>query len=333
MAGKREQVFVGLFVIVAAGVLIAMVFAISGAFGRTTKTFHAYFPFAGGLERGATVRYAGGPKVGRVEKLSIDPQNPARIDVVFSVRDDIPVKTDSRAKIMSMSPLGDNHLEIIPCQQDSNALSSHSCNPASPLASPGTQLPSDSYVDFNALTAQINDLAPKAKELIQSLNDRATELKVTIDRVNDLLSAQNRANLSATLADAHGMIAENRPQIKSTIAHLDTASEKIGPLIQDLHKTSEEANKTLDHIDSMIGDNRADVREAVIQLRKSLTTLTSITGQLDQTLDVNTENIDELLDNFRRVSENLKEFTDTIKKRPYTLIRATSPREHKPGER
>ncbi|MGC1365999.1 MAG: hypothetical protein WA829_09910, partial [Candidatus Acidiferrum sp.] len=60
---------------------------------------------------------------------------------------------------------------------------------------------------------------------------------------------------------------------------------------------------------------------------------TDITGRLDQTLDVNSENIDELLDNFRRVSENLKEFTDTIKKRPYTLIRATNPHEHKPGEK
>ncbi|MGB8474991.1 MAG: MlaD family protein [Candidatus Acidiferrum sp.] len=320
MAGKREQVFVGLFVIVAAAVLIAMVFAISGAFGRTEKTFHAYFPFAGGLERGATVRYAGGPKVGRVDKLTIDPQNPARIDVVFSVRTDLPVKSDSHAKIMSMSPLGDNHLEILPGGAQTA------------LAPPGSVLPSDTYVDFNALTAQINDLAPQAKQLIQSLNERATELKVTIDRVNDLLSAQNRANLSATLADAHGMIAENRPQIKSTIQHLDTASEKLEPLLQDLHKTSEEANKALDHIDTLIGENRADVRQAVIELRKSLASLTSITGQLDQTLDVNTENIDELLDNFRRVSENLREFTDTIKKRPYTLIRAANPREHKPGE-
>ena len=321
MAGKREPVFVGLFVIVAAGVLIAMVFAISGVFGRTAKTYHAYFPFAGGLERGSTVRYAGGPKVGRVEKLEIDPQNPARLDVVFSVRTDLPVKTDSRAKIMSMSPLGDNHLEILPG------------GPHSALAPSGSTLPSEPYVDFNSLTAQINDLAPQAKELIQSLNDRATELKVTIDRVNDLLSAQNRANLSATLADAHGMIAENRPEIKSTIQHLNTASEKIGPLIQDLHKTSEEANKALDHIDTLVGENRADVRQSVIELRKSLTTLTSITGQLDQTLDVNTENIDELLDNFRRVSENLKEFTDTIKKRPYTLIRATNQREHTPDEK
>lgn len=321
MAGKRESVFVGLFVIVAAAVLIGMVFAITGAFGRTAKSYHAYFPFAGGLEPGATVRYAGGPKVGRVDKLGIDPQNPGRIDVVFSVQTDLPVKTNSRAKIMSMSPLGDNHLEILPGGAQ-----------AAPAPS-GALLPSDPYVDFNALTAQINALAPQAQQLLHSLNDRSTELKVTIERVNELLNAENRANLSATLANTRGMIEENRPQIKSTIEHLNSVSQKIEPLIQDLHKTSEEANKALDHIDSMIGENRADVRQAVAELRKSLTALTDITSRVDQTLDVNTENIDEILDNFRRVSQNLKEFTDTIKKRPYTLIRASNPPEHKPGEK
>ena len=56
-------------------------------------------------------------------------------------------------------------------------------------------------------------------------------------------------------------------------------------------------------------------------------------NKLDQTLDVNSENIDELLENLRHVSENLKQFTNTIKTRPYTLIRSSNPREHKPGER
>jgi phospholipid/cholesterol/gamma-HCH transport system substrate-binding protein len=320
MAEKRDQVFVGLFVLIAAAVLIGMVFAISGAFGRTSKTYHAYFPFAGGLERGATVRYAGGPKVGRVEKLAIDPQNPARIDVVFSVQTDLPVKTDSHVKIMSISPLGDNHLEVLPGGAQTA------------LAPPGFLLPSDTYLDFNVLTAQINDLAPQAKLLIQSLNDRAADLKVTVDRVNELLSAENRANLSATLAGTRGVIEENRPQIKSTIQHLDSVSQKLEPLLQDLHKDSEEANQALTHLDAVLGENSADVRQSVIELRKSLTTLTDITGRLDQTLDVNTDNIDELLDNFRRVSQNLKEFTNTIKRRPYTLIRATNPPDHKPGE-
>jgi len=320
MAGKRDQVFVGLFVIVAAAVLIGMVFAISGVFGRSEKTFHAYFPFAGGLEKGATVRYSGGPKVGRVDKLTIDPKNPAQIDVVFSVETDLPVKTDSHARIMSLSPLGDNHLEIF------------SGSAQAALAPSGSLLQSDPYVDFNALTAQINDLAPQAKQLIQSLNDRATELKVTVARVNDLLNDRNRENLSATLANTRGLIEENRPEIKSTLQHLNAASQKIEPLIQDLHKTSLEANKALDHIDELLGDNRADIRAAVIDLRKTLATLTDITARVDQTLDVNSENIDELLDNFRQISQNLKEFTDTIKKRPYTLIRSTNPTDHKPGE-
>ncbi len=321
MQSKREQAFVGLFVLVAAGVLIAAVFAISGAFGRSTKTYHAFFPFAGGLESGATVRYSGGPKVGRVERLRIDPQDPARIEITFTVQSELPVKADSHVKIMSMSPLGDNHLEVLPGSAKAA------------LAPDGSQLTSENYVDFNALTAQINNLAPHAQQLLVTLNDRATELKITVDRVNDLLNVQNRANLSATLANARGMIEENRPALHSTLQHINSVSEKLEPLLQDFRKTSQEATKALDHIDAVIGENRADLRQAVVELRRSLTNMTDLTAHLNQTLDVNSENIDELLDNFRHVSENLKEFTATIKARPYTLIRSSTPREHKPGER
>jgi ABC-type transporter Mla subunit MlaD len=89
MEPKREQALVGLFVLMAAGVLIATIFAITGAFGPTAKIYHAHFPFAGGLEPGAIVRYSGGPKVGRVEQLRINPQDPGQIDVTFSVRSDL----------------------------------------------------------------------------------------------------------------------------------------------------------------------------------------------------------------------------------------------------
>jgi phospholipid/cholesterol/gamma-HCH transport system substrate-binding protein len=321
MDTRREQALVGLFVIVATAVLVATVFGISGAFGRTAKSFHAYFPFAGGLEVGSTVRYAGGPKVGRVEKLRINPQNPANIEITLAVQTDLPVKTDSHVRIMSMSPLGDNHLEIVPG------------SPQADLAKDGATLPADRYLDLNAITERINDLAPEAQQLLHTLNDRATELKVTIARVNDLLNDENRSNLSGTLAQAHQMLAENRPAIKATIGHMNASSEKLGPLLEDLRKTSAEANKTLDHVDGLIGENRADVRQAVLELRKSLTNVTDLTGRIDQTLDVNSENIDEMLGNFRDASENLKEFTKTIRNKPYTLLRASSPREHRTGER
>jgi phospholipid/cholesterol/gamma-HCH transport system substrate-binding protein len=266
------------------------------------------------------VRYAGGPKVGRVDSIQLDPQNPALLDIVFTVQSDLPVKTDSSVKIMSMSPLGDNHLEIYPGSAQT------------PRAASGAALPSLKYVDFNALTAQLNDLNPQVQELLRNLNDRATEVKETIARVNDLLGPQNRANLAATIANARGMLEENRPQIKTTLRNVNSVSEKLQPLLEDFRKTSDEANQTLNHVDAMVGENRADVRQAVVELRRTLTNMTDATAQIDQTLDVNSENIDELLDNMRHVTENLKEFTSTIKTRPYTLIRASNPREHKTGE-
>jgi len=319
MQPKREQALVGLFVLIAVAVLFGTVFTMSGAFGRSTTKFHAYFPFAGGLEPGATVRYAGGPKVGRVDSVQLDPQNPAQLDIVFSVQSDLPIKVDSNVKIMSMSPLGDNHLEILPGTSQA------------PRALSGALLPSQKYVDFNALTAQINDLGPQAQELLRNLNNRASEVQETIARVNDLLSPQNRLNLAATLASTRGMIEENRPQVKAALRNVNALTEKIQPLLEDFRRTSEEANQALNHIDAVVGENRTDVRQAVVELRRTLTNMTDATARIDQTLDVNSENIDELLDNMRHVTENLKEFTATIKTRPYTLIRATNPSEHKPG--
>ena len=320
MQSKRESVLVGLFVLVAVTVLFSTVFAISGAFGRSTTRFHAYFSFAGGVEPGATVRYAGGPKVGRVDSVRLDPQNPALLDITFSVLSDLPVKTDSSVKILSLSPLGDNHVEILPGSAQA------------PRAPSGALLASQKYVDFNALAEQLNDLNPQAQQLLHNLNDRASEVKETIARVNDLLSPQNRENLAATLANARGLIEENRPQIKTTLQNVNAVSEKLQPLLEDFRKTSAEANRALDHIDAMVGENRADVRKAVVELRRTLTNMTDASDRLDQTLAVNSENIDELLDNMRHVTENLKEFTATIKTRPDTLIRASNPREHRTGE-
>src|SRR5467141_3164352 len=319
MQSKREQAFVGLFVLVAVAVLFGTVFAMSGAYGRSTTKFHAYFPFAGGLEPGATVRYAGGPKVGRVDSVQLDRQNPGLLDVVFSVQANLHVRVDSNVKIMSMSPLGDNHLEILPG------------SPQAPRAASGALLASQKYVDFNALTAQLNDLNPQAQALLRNLNDRASEVKETIARVNDLLSPQNRANLAASLANTRGLIEENRPQIKATLRNANAISEKLQPLLEDFRKTSADANQALSHIDTIVGENRADVRQAVVDLRRTLTNMTDATARLDQTLDVNSGNIDELLDNMRHVTENLKEFTATIKTRPYTLIRSSNPPEHNPG--
>jgi phospholipid/cholesterol/gamma-HCH transport system substrate-binding protein len=233
---------------------------------------------------------------------------------------DLPVRTDSSVKIMSLSPLGENHVELLPG------------NDQAPQAANGALLPSQKYIDFNSLTAQLTELNPQVEGLMHTLNDRATEVKVTIQRVNDLLSPQNRANLSATLADTRGLVEDVRPQMNTALHNVNTISDKVQPLIEDFRKTSAEADKALSGINSMVGENQSDVHQAVLELRRALSNMTQATAQLNQTLNANSDNIDEMLDNMRHVTENMKEFTSTIKTRPYTLIRASNPREHKTGE-
>jgi phospholipid/cholesterol/gamma-HCH transport system substrate-binding protein len=321
MEAKREQVFVGLFVIVAAALLIATVFTLSGAFAGPAMRYHAMFHNAAGLERGASVRYEGGPKIGRIESVKIDPKDPTLMDMEFSVKDDLPIKTDSHVAILSFSPLGDNHLEV------------KAGSPSAARAPNGAVLPADQYVGFNELTEQINKVLPQAQELMANLNMRVKELSVTISRVNDLLNDQNRANVSGSLAELHGLLKEDRPLVKSTLTNVNGASAKISPLIDDLKKTSDQANETLKKLDAMLGENREDLRASIKKLRESLNNVASITKRIDQTLDLNTETIDELLMNLRDVSENLREFTDTIKTHPSELIHSSSPKEHKPGEK
>lgn len=319
MEAKREQALVGLFVLVAAGLLLGTVFAVTGAFGRKGVGHVVYFKFAGGLQPGAAVRY-GGMRAGRVEQVHVDPTDSTRIEVAFSVGPDIPVKTDSVVKISSLSALGDNYLEITTGTKDA------------PLAKPGSVLKSAELVGFAELTESLNTLAPIAQQALETINQRLDELQVTIARVNDLLNDSNRAHVSATLANLDGMLAEDRPKLSATLTNLQQVSAKAEPLLDDFKKTVDNANQTLAHVDSMVVDNREDVHKAVLELRQALASATATIDQLHGTLDTNSDSIDETLENIRVTTENLRELTDAVKERPSVLIRGERVRERQPGE-
>ena len=320
MDSKKEQALVGAFVIIATALLVATIFGIGGAYGRSGQHFQAYFKNAGGLEPGSIVRYAG-IRVGRVNKLTVDPKDPTRIVVDFDVEQGIPVKTDTRARIASSSALGENYLELTPGKAES------------PLAKPGSVLPAKDFFGINDLADMLNQLGPDVQDLISNLNDRVTQLQTTLNRFNDLLNDQNRAHVASSLNNIDGMLGENRPKIKSSLGHIDEASAKLPATIDQFKQTAKQADDTLKKLDDMLGENRADLRASIQQLRKTLSDASGLVEQLNRTVVANGDNIDETLENIRQATENLREFTDTIRTRPASLIRSSSPPEHKPGER
>ncbi|HMC28643.1 MAG TPA: MlaD family protein [Verrucomicrobiae bacterium] len=317
---RRQEAIVGLFVLIAAALLIVTVFTLTGFFNRGDVLYRAFFKNAGGLRPGAEVRYAGSPPIGRIEDVRPDSHDTSRMEITFRVKPEIPVKTDSMAAITSNSPLSDNFLGIVP---GSNAAK---------RAPAGSTLKSIEYVGFGDLEAEIADLGPEAKLVLANLNQRLTELQVTVVRLNDTLNDKNRENIAASLGNVRGVLEENRKPLHSTITHFDDASAKIAPLLDDLKKTSADAQKAINTLEGTIGENRSDLRQSIEELRHVLDTANNVTDQLDRTLNANGENIDDILSNFRQASQNLRQFTETLKQRPYTLLRSSLPPPHLPGK-
>ncbi|HET7101533.1 MAG TPA: MlaD family protein [Terriglobia bacterium] len=315
---RAEQVWVGLFVLIAAGLLLTAVLAVKGVFSGGDIPYRSYFKFAAGLQPGAAARF-GGMKAGSVQAVHVDPRDPTRIEVDFSLEENIPLKTDSVAKITSLGPLGDNYLELSTGTRQA------------PRAPPGSAVESAPTFNFNDLGEMIAGLEPVVQQTLEKLNQRLDELQVTVARANDLMSDKNRANLSQSLTAVNSMLAEGRPKISRTLDNVQAASSQLKPLLDDLKKTMARADDALDHINAMVLENRKDLRASVQELRETLLSASSVMDQLNHTLNYNSDNIDEILANVRVATQKLKELTGKLERRPYTLIRANRAKERKPG--
>jgi len=318
MNANREKAAVGFFVLVAAALLSATILAVSGGLGASRVHYRAFFKFAGGMEPGALVRYAG-LTVGKVDRVRVDPDNPGRVEISLQVDGDAPIKTDSVAKITALGALSENYLEVSP-----GALSA-------PKAPPGSVLRSSEAFGFAQLGDAVQELLPDMKQAVQKLNQDLGGLQTTVARVNDVLSDRNRSNIGGSLGHVNQILTDAQPKVSRSLTNVDQLSGKLVPLVDDLKKTTADADGALKNLDEVLGENRSDVRASVMQLRSTLQKTTVLLDHLNDTADQNGDNIDEVLENLRLSTENLRILTDTLKANPAILIRGVKTEERKPG--
>ena len=337
MDAVRERTVVGIFVLVAGALLLGTVVVISGGLGTARVAHRAYFKFAGGVQTGAPVRY-GGLLVGKVQKVHVDPANSTLIEIDFAIDQDAPVKTDSVAKISTLGPLTDNYIEI-------STGSEHAA-----LAQPGSALLSAEAFGLPQLGDAAQAMLPDLQLALRKLNQNLDGLQVTLTRANDLLNDQNRANIAGSLNNLehlvaevrpkanesldniNGMLTETRPRVAAALTNVQELTKRLGPILDSLGATTTRANDTLAHVDSTLMENRADIRASVVGLRDTVAKSAVLLNALNQTLDQNSGNIDELLENLRMTTENLRTLTETLMHSPASLIRGINIPDRKPGE-
>jgi len=336
MDSTREKALVGLFVLVAGGLLFGAAMLLTGGFGTSRERHRTYFKFSGGLEAGATVRY-GGLNVGKVTHVQVDPHDTTRIEVEFAVNPETPIKTDSVARVTSLGLLSDNYLEVSPGTQNAARAPS------------GSIVKSKEPFGVEQIGDAVQALLPDVQKTLKLLNTDLDGLQTTISQVNDVLNDRNRANISGTLSSMNATLAELRPQLNKTLKQVDDMltdvqpkisgtltdvqglTKKLDPLVDDLNTTVKTANDTLTHVDGTLNENRSDIRASVESLRQVLEKSTALVAQLNAALSQNSDNFDETLDNVRLTTENLRQLTNTLKTSPTSIFRGTGVKDRKPG--
>jgi phospholipid/cholesterol/gamma-HCH transport system substrate-binding protein len=337
MEAKRERTLVGLFVLIAVSLFLGTMIVLSGGLRGATVLHRAYFKFAGGVQPGAPVRF-GGLLVGKVERVRVDPGNSTRIEIEIKVDRDAPLKTDSVAKISTLGPLTDNYIEIT------------TGSPRAELAPPGSALLSAEPFGLPQLGDAVQALMPDVQNALQKLNQNLDGLQVTLTRANDLLNDRNRGNIGSSLSNLQQLVAEVRPKttnsldnlnglltdarhkVSASLTNVQDLTVKLAPLLDDLKAATARANDTLAHLDSTLMENRSDVRTSVMELRDTLAKTAPLLDGLHQTLDQNSTNIDDLLNNIRMTTENLRNLTETLMRSPASLIRGIKVPDRRPGD-
>jgi len=337
MEANRERTLVGLFVLIAGGLLFGTLLALSGGVGNPTVPHRTYFKFAGGIQPGAPVRF-GGLAVGKVTRVRVDPANSTRIEIDIAVSKDAPLKTDSVAKITTLGPLTDNYIEL-----------STGSEGAAP-AQPGSILQSTEAFGLPQLSDAAQTMVPDLQRALQKLNQNLDGLQVTIARANDLLNDGNRTNIASslsgiakTVADAqpkvaasldnlNGMLTDARPKVSASLSNVQQLTAKLEPVVGDLNTTITRANDTLAHVDATLLENRPDIRASVTGLRETVAKSAVLLDQFNQLLNQNSDNIDGLLENMRMSAENLRVLTETVARSPASLIRGVKAPQRQPGE-
>ncbi len=114
---KKEglEMKVGLFVMLAIGILLYLVINTGDFYMRPGYTVRFVFSFVSGIDAGTPVKLAG-VKVGDVKQIQVvrNPKGETQVEVSTLIAQGVYIEEDAKAVIKSLGMLGDKYIEIIP---------------------------------------------------------------------------------------------------------------------------------------------------------------------------------------------------------------------------
>jgi len=306
----KTEAKVGAFVLICAAILLITVYRVTSAQIRGARvSYKTYLRNAGGLEPGADVLF-GGITVGDVTAVRPDAQDPTRIEILLDVKQGIPLNAKCVARLGSVTLVTNPVISISTGMNES------------PRLPPGSVIPSEETLSVDDAERKVVALADSAHTLMDALQTDVKDAQRLIANLNDITGKPNQQRVANILANVDTMVARTSPkldQISDQLVKLTNEANgvmaKVGPAVDNINATASNANQT---ITSLREPTQADL----VQVRQALTELQAQMRAKDQ-------DITSALENVRMITDNLNELTESVKERPWSLVRIREPKDRK----
>jgi len=308
---KRDNVnylLVGTFVLVAFFSLLVLLYRITGRDTDTEPYFVSYENITG-VAVGTPVTY-GGYQVGRVEQITPNRDN-ARTEyrLRLAIREGWAIPSDSVARIVSPGLLSENIIDIA---EGSNR----------DMLEPGQALRGQEQVSMmsllNSMAYELKDLSDtRIKPLLENLNRRVESIGGELGESIPRLTARADALLERLGAAAAGLQAlfsqDNQDRVSDVLENSQRMSRNMAELSERFGDMRGELDRLLASSNEIVAENRGDLREAVLALRRSM--------------EVISGNVDSIVYHLESSSRNMNEFSRQIRQNPGLLLGTQPPRD------
>lgn len=294
---------VGLFVLGCVAILSSTVVSLLNLqFGSNEAAYRTYLRYAGGLEPGATVLF-GGIMVGRITTVRPWSSDPTRIEILFEVKAGTPMNEKSVAKLGLVSIMNNAALAISTGSNDAKRLP------------PGSAIPSQEAASLDEIAGKMAAVADNANALITQVQGELEDISGgahnLLAHLNEVTGPPNQQRIRHMLDQVNLLLSTERPKI-------DRISDQLLVLTQH-------SDEAVQNVNGTVSDLRDPVRKDLAELQATLQQAKSVLADVQTIVRANDDKIDDTVENLREATENLDELTNSLKQRPWSLIRIRQP--------
>ena len=296
---------VGAFVLGCFSILaFIIIYLMNAQLSRDTVSYRTYLRYAGGLEPGAPVLF-GGINAGKVKAVQPWTSDPTKIEIVVDVKKSTPLNEKSVAKLGLVSVMSGAALSITTGSNDARRLA------------PGSSIPSQEVASLDEIAGKMAGVADNANSLITQVGGELAgitgDARTLLANLNAVTGKPNQQKIQAALDNVNGLLATEQP--------------KIDRLADQLNTLTQHADATIQNVNGTVTDAREPLRKDLIELQTTLQQAKGLLSDMQVVVRANDDKIDDTVENLRMATDNLDLLTDSLKQRPWSLIRIKQPKE------